>query len=172
MGFAKLALPLTKLTRKEVAFEWDSECLGGVLMQDGQVVAYASRQLRSHEDNYSTHDLELAAIANKVADALSRKEIRVAELMMLEHELLERFLNLNLQFEWTPNGVLISDLSVLNELRERIRVAQEYDEQLQASENMPDFVRAPDGVLLFKQRVCIPDDSELKRLILDEAHKS
>ncbi|XP_058766107.1 uncharacterized mitochondrial protein AtMg00860-like [Vicia villosa] len=26
MGFAKLALPLTKLTRKEVAFEWNSEC--------------------------------------------------------------------------------------------------------------------------------------------------
>ena len=35
--------------------------LGCVLMQDGKVVAYASRQLRSHELNYPTHDLELAA---------------------------------------------------------------------------------------------------------------
>jgi hypothetical protein len=35
---------------------------GGVLMQDGKVVAYASRQLRIHERNYPTHDLELAAI--------------------------------------------------------------------------------------------------------------
>ena len=36
--------------------------LGCVLMQDGKVVAYASRQLKLHEQNYHTHDLELAAI--------------------------------------------------------------------------------------------------------------
>ncbi|KAG8478487.1 hypothetical protein CXB51_028219 [Gossypium anomalum] len=36
--------------------------LGCVLMQEGKVVAYASRQLKSHERNYPTHDLELAAI--------------------------------------------------------------------------------------------------------------
>jgi hypothetical protein len=38
------------------------QCLGCVLMQDGHVVAYASWQLRKHEVNYLTHDLELAAI--------------------------------------------------------------------------------------------------------------
>ena len=36
--------------------------LGGVLMQNRQVVAYASRQLKVHERNYLTHDLELAAV--------------------------------------------------------------------------------------------------------------
>ena len=36
--------------------------LGGVLMQMQRVMAYASRQLRIHEQNYPTHDLELAAI--------------------------------------------------------------------------------------------------------------
>jgi len=36
--------------------------LGGVLMQNRQVVAYASRQLKVHEKNYSTHDLEFAAV--------------------------------------------------------------------------------------------------------------
>ncbi|KAH9722972.1 Endonuclease [Citrus sinensis] len=36
--------------------------LGCVLMQHGKVIAYASRQLKSHEQNYPTHDLELAAI--------------------------------------------------------------------------------------------------------------
>ena len=35
--------------------------LGCVLMQEGKVVAYASRQLMPHELNYPTHDLELAA---------------------------------------------------------------------------------------------------------------
>ncbi|CAL9086561.1 unnamed protein product [Musa textilis] len=36
--------------------------LGCVLMQNERVVAYASRQLKPHEKNYPTHDLELAAI--------------------------------------------------------------------------------------------------------------
>jgi hypothetical protein len=36
--------------------------LGCVLMQNGKVIAYASRQLKNHELNYPTHDLELAAI--------------------------------------------------------------------------------------------------------------
>jgi hypothetical protein len=38
--------------------------LGCVLMQEGQVVAYASRQLKRHEENYPTHDLELAAVVH------------------------------------------------------------------------------------------------------------
>ena len=38
--------------------------LGCVLMQDGKVVAYASRQMKSHEQNYPTHDLELATIVS------------------------------------------------------------------------------------------------------------
>src|SRR5688572_26991763 len=36
--------------------------LGCVLMQKGKVIAYASRQLKIHERNYPTHDLELAAV--------------------------------------------------------------------------------------------------------------
>ena len=36
--------------------------LGCVLMQEGKVVAYASRMLKLHEKNYPTHDLELVAI--------------------------------------------------------------------------------------------------------------
>ena len=38
--------------------------LGCVLMQDGHVVAYASRQLKPHELNYPTHDLELAVVVH------------------------------------------------------------------------------------------------------------
>ncbi|WVZ80997.1 hypothetical protein U9M48_028425 [Paspalum notatum var. saurae] len=40
------------------------EGLGCVLMQEGKVIAYASRQLRKHEVNYPTHDLELAAVVH------------------------------------------------------------------------------------------------------------
>jgi hypothetical protein len=38
--------------------------LGCVLMQEGRVVAYSSRQLKIHEKNYPTHDLELAAVVH------------------------------------------------------------------------------------------------------------
>ncbi|GJX32884.1 putative reverse transcriptase domain-containing protein [Tanacetum coccineum] len=86
--------------------------LGAVLMQNENVIAYASRQLKIHEKNYTTHDLELGAVelnmrqrrwlellsdydceiryhpgkANVGADALSRKErskpLRVRALVM------------------------------------------------------------------------------------------
>jgi hypothetical protein len=36
--------------------------LGGVLMQEGRVISYSSRQLRCHEEHCPTHDLELAAV--------------------------------------------------------------------------------------------------------------
>jgi hypothetical protein len=40
------------------------QALGCVLIQDGCVVAYASRQLKKHEVNYPTHDLELATVVH------------------------------------------------------------------------------------------------------------
>jgi hypothetical protein len=49
--------------KKYVVFcDASSKGLGGVLMQENNVVAYASRQLKMHEANYPAHDLELAAI--------------------------------------------------------------------------------------------------------------
>nr|AAM01170.2 Putative retroelement [Oryza sativa Japonica Group]ABB46922.1 retrotransposon protein, putative, Ty3-gypsy subclass [Oryza sativa Japonica Group] len=53
-------------TRKDFVVYCDAsrQGLGCVLMQDGHVVAYASRQLRPHEGNYPTHDLELAAVVH------------------------------------------------------------------------------------------------------------
>jgi hypothetical protein len=38
--------------------------IGGVLMQDGHAIAYASRQLRRHEEHYPTHDLELLTVVH------------------------------------------------------------------------------------------------------------
>jgi hypothetical protein len=38
--------------------------LSCMLMQDGRVIAYASRQLKEHENRYPTHDLELAAVVH------------------------------------------------------------------------------------------------------------
>nr|GFA78056.1 putative reverse transcriptase domain-containing protein [Tanacetum cinerariifolium] len=94
-GFSKITKPMTKLTQKNVKFEWgekheaafqllkqklctapilalpegsedfivycdaSNKGLGAVLMQREKVISYASRQLKIHEKNYTTHDLEL-----------------------------------------------------------------------------------------------------------------
>ena len=42
--------------------DMSSVCLGCVLMQNGKVIAYASRQLKVHERNYPTHDLKLTVV--------------------------------------------------------------------------------------------------------------
>jgi hypothetical protein len=44
-----------------VCTDASKEGLGGVLTQDGRVIAYILRKLRRHEENYAMHDLELLA---------------------------------------------------------------------------------------------------------------
>ncbi|GKE18692.1 putative reverse transcriptase domain-containing protein, partial [Tanacetum coccineum] len=77
-GFLNIAKSITKLTQKGVnalilALPEGSEdfvvyCdashkgLGAVLMQREKVISYASRQLKIHEKNYTTHDLELGSV--------------------------------------------------------------------------------------------------------------
>ncbi|GKA50729.1 putative reverse transcriptase domain-containing protein, partial [Tanacetum coccineum] len=45
-----------------VYYDASNQGLGCVLMQRGKVIAYASRQLKTHEKNYTTHDLELGVV--------------------------------------------------------------------------------------------------------------
>ncbi|GJT76919.1 putative reverse transcriptase domain-containing protein [Tanacetum coccineum] len=70
-NFSKIAKPHTVFTQKTlpdgpedfvVLCDASGLGLGCVLMQRGKVVAYASRQLKIHEKNYTTHDLELYAV--------------------------------------------------------------------------------------------------------------
>ena len=64
-AFLTEALVLTQHTYGKEYMIFSDASLNGlrcVLMQEGKVVAYASRQLKPHEKNYPTHDLELATI--------------------------------------------------------------------------------------------------------------
>jgi hypothetical protein len=61
-----MTAPILVMPDMEKSFSIYYDALGQglqcVLMQDDRVVAYTSRQLRKHEVNYPTHDLELAAV--------------------------------------------------------------------------------------------------------------
>ncbi|CAN6455602.1 unnamed protein product [Victoria cruziana] len=58
-------LVLPKVRESYVVYtDASREGYGGVLMQNDRVIAYTSRQLRQHENNYATHDLELGAIVH------------------------------------------------------------------------------------------------------------
>ncbi|XP_073222416.1 uncharacterized protein [Cicer arietinum] len=125
----------SKIDLRSVYYDACGLGLGGVLMQDGKVVAYASRQLKIHERNYHTHDLELAAVvfANVVADALSGKTFSVSALMVKHSELLEQFRDLSLVCEVTPESIKLG---------------------------------------MLKERICVPDVKELRKMILEEGHRS
>ena len=186
------------------------------------MVAYASRQLKPHEQNYPTHDLELAALvfalkfwlhylygencriftdhkslkylltqkdlnlqrrwlellkdydciidyhpgkANVVADALSRKMISALTLK---------------DYDWrlAPDGILLDQLNMIPALKQMIVNAQKNNAKL---EEMAQFVSTGDktdftidgsGGLLYKNRLCVPNDMELKKKILYESHNT
>jgi hypothetical protein len=56
-------------------------------MQEGHVIAYASRQLRKHEPNYPTHDVELAAVVHALKIAYASRQLRKHELNYPTHDL-------------------------------------------------------------------------------------
>ena len=66
----KLLTTAPVLAQPDIEKSFDVYCdtskmgLGCVLMQEGRVTAYASRQLKKHEVNYPTHDMELATVVH------------------------------------------------------------------------------------------------------------
>ncbi|WVZ94154.1 hypothetical protein U9M48_040084 [Paspalum notatum var. saurae] len=85
-NFSKVAKPMTSLLEKDATFKWTEarqkafdelkkrlttapilvlpDPAKKFTVPEGKVIAYASRQLRKHEVNYPTHDLELAAVVH------------------------------------------------------------------------------------------------------------
>ena len=212
-------------SRKEYTLYSDASGigLGCVLMQDGKVVAYASRQLKLHEQNYPTHDLELAIVvfalkiwphylygekciiftdhksmkylltqkdlnlrqrrslelfkdydyiidyhpekANVVADALSRKMISALSLK-------------DCDWRFDYDGALLAQLRVILDLKQMIVNAQKDDTKLQemvqlvSTGGKTNYAIDESRGLLYKSRLCVPNDMDLRKKILYESHNT
>ncbi|KAL4011676.1 hypothetical protein IC575_028737 [Cucumis melo] len=153
--------------------------LGCVLMQQGRVVAYASRQLKSHEQNYPTHDLELAVVV--FALKIWRHYLKVAHsaaLITKQAPLLRDFERAEIAVSVGEVTSQLAQLSVQPTLRQRIIVAQLNDPYLVEKRRLietgqgEDFSISSDDGLTFKGRLCVPEDSAVKTELLTEAHSS
>ncbi|GJU93234.1 reverse transcriptase domain-containing protein [Tanacetum coccineum] len=158
--------------------------LGCVLMQRGKVIAYASRQLKIHEKNYTTHDLELGAVVfalktwrhylrwielfsdyeceiryhpgkvNVVADALSRKE------------------------RLKPRRVRAMAMTIQTGMKEKIQTSQSEafkQENILAEilHGLDQHMEKKEGEsLYFMDRIWVSLVGGVRTVIMDEAHKS
>jgi len=116
--------------------------------------------------------------ANVVADALNRKTLHMSSMMVKEFELLEQFRDLSLVYKLSPQSVKLGMLKIDNEFLTSIKEAQKEDVKfvdLLIDSNQTedsDFKVDDQGVLRFRGRVCIPDNDEMKKMILEESHRS
>ncbi|CAA7026181.1 unnamed protein product [Microthlaspi erraticum] len=205
--------------------------LGCVLTQKERVIVYASRQLRKHEVNYPTHDLELAAVvfaltiwraylygekaqimtdhkslkyiftqgelnlrqrrwvekladydleityhpgkANQVADALSRRRVNASTTKDVQ-ELIATLASLSLCATTVGENSLGLEAVDQADLLWRIRETQKDDFALRklVNKEVAGYHTDGNGTYLYRNRVCVPENEELKRQILRQAHQS
>jgi hypothetical protein len=114
--------------------------------------------------------------ANVVADALSRKsQVNMLAAHSMPYELAKEFDRLNLGFLNNTQGVIIE---LKPTLEQDIRKGQKDDEkiieirQLIKDGKGKDFREDAEGVVQFKDRLCVPDIKTIWELILKEAHET
>ncbi|GJU10890.1 putative reverse transcriptase domain-containing protein [Tanacetum coccineum] len=131
--------------------------LRAVLMQREKVIAYASRQLKPHEENYTTHELELGAVVFTLK--IWRHYLYgIKCTVFTNHKSLQRIL----------------DQKELN-IRQRPQTEAIKEENIKA-ENLRGMDKAfevrPDGTRCIKNQSWLPHFGGLRDLIMHESHKS
>ncbi|GJX23436.1 putative reverse transcriptase domain-containing protein [Tanacetum coccineum] len=141
--------------------------LGCVLMQRGKVIEYASRQLKIHEKNYTTHDLELGTVmfALKIWRhyLYGTKSVIYTNHKSLHHIFNQKELNMR-QGRWIE---LFSDYDC--EICYHPGKANVVVDALRLDELIE---RRSDGVLYYLDQIWVPLKGDVRILIMDEAHKS
>ncbi|GJX35662.1 putative nucleotidyltransferase, ribonuclease H [Tanacetum coccineum] len=155
--------------------------LGCVLMQRGKVIAYASRQLKIHEKNYTTHDLELGAVVFALKTwrhyLYGTKSVIYTDHKSLQHIFDQKELNMR-QRRWIelfsdyeceirlshPGGMILAAQGEVfkkeNVLAKRLHGL---DQQMERKEGES---------LYFLDRIWVPLVEGGQTIIIDEAHKT
>jgi hypothetical protein len=114
--------------------------------------------------------------ANVVADALSRKsQVNMLAAHPMPYELVKEFDRLSLGFLNNTQGVTIE---LEPTLEQDIRKGQKDDEKINETRQLiidgkgKDFREDAEGVVRFKDRLCVPDIKSIRELILKEAHET
>ncbi|GJR24593.1 putative reverse transcriptase domain-containing protein [Tanacetum coccineum] len=129
--------------------------LGCVLMQRGKVIAYASRQLKIHEKNYTTHDLELGAV--------------VFALKIWRHYLygtksIELFSDYDCEIRYQACRVL--KIGLLTAQKEAV------DEFVVLQKGLDEMIEhRSDRTLYYLDQIWVPLKGEVRTLKMDEAYK-
>nr|GEU98969.1 putative reverse transcriptase domain-containing protein [Tanacetum cinerariifolium] len=218
-GFSKIAKSMTKLTQKDVKFDWGDKqeaafqrikkklCSapilalpdgsedfmvycdasiqgwGVVLMQSEKVIAYASRQLKVHEKNYTTYDLELGEVVfalNIWRHCLYRTKCTVfTDYKSLQHILDQKELNMRQRRNDYALDVPNEILKAQTEARKLKNIKNEdVGGMLIENAKNPEAIRtkklepSADGTLCLNSRSWLPCYGDLRTVIMHGSHKS
>nr|GEX34521.1 putative reverse transcriptase domain-containing protein [Tanacetum cinerariifolium] len=169
------------------------ERLGVVLMQNKKVIAYASRQLKIYEKNYTTHDLELGAVVfslkmwrhylsgtrcivftdhKSLQHILDKKELNMRQRRWLE--LLSDY-DYDIRYNLGKANVVADALSRKEQSRPlRVRaLVMTIDVRGMLRKDLPKEKLEPraDGTLCLNNRSWVPCFGDLRTLIMHESHK-
>ncbi|GJX01780.1 putative reverse transcriptase domain-containing protein [Tanacetum coccineum] len=172
--------------------------LGAVLMQNEKVIAYASRQLKIHEKNYTTHDLELGAVVFALKiwrhylygtkctvftyDKSLQHILDQKELNMRQRRWLELLSDYDCEIRYHPGKAnVVADALSRKERIKPLRTEAQKPENLK-NEDVGGMIRKDipkeklepraDGTLCLNGRSWLPCYGDLRTVIMHESYKS
>nr|GEU91402.1 putative reverse transcriptase domain-containing protein [Tanacetum cinerariifolium] len=188
VSFSKIAKSLTLLTQKNKKFELGDEQENAFqtlkdMLCDAPIMALpeASRQLKIHEKNYTTHDLELGAVVfalkmwrhylyrTKSVIYTDHKSLQhifdQKELNMRQIQWIELFSNYDCEIRYHPGK---ANAKILEARSEAYKNTSTLTEMLKGLDKQ--LERKEDGGLYLAERIWVPVYSNLRTLIMNEAH--
>ncbi|GJZ76470.1 putative reverse transcriptase domain-containing protein [Tanacetum coccineum] len=166
---------------------------GAVLMQREKVIAYASRQVKVYEENYTTHNLELGAVVfalrlwrhylygTKCVVFTDHKSLRYIlnqkELNLRQRRWIELLSDYDCEIRYHPQKANVVADALSRKGRDKPLRVRAMKRKNVKTENLgrlikPIFEFCPDGTRCFGNRVWLPQYDGLRDSVMHELHKS